>query len=365
MSMLDFYTSMAQQNMQEDSDAVVDEISMDRAELQHIVDMEDHKTYQLMEIDKLINTIKQCGIDRSILCMYNQNNELASLGGVRLPSLEEFDSGYRVSKYDVDTIVSNIQNKASIAAMEGNQFGDFFKAWYDDFLKPFRAGWRWFQSMSDQPTKLAGRIESYIENLKANQRTKLSGSAEIIAYNTLKRHLTNKTTEYRKEANKLIKDLNEGHVGLEESVDSADRLREIRDEVRSNINDIKGSTRASSRIRTDLSKVSISDYIKLGEQTIDRLKEISKMNETYDGFWYTGYSSGKLHYIFSSVASSIMLAGGAGVGNAMYSASTYMHRGVISTASVGWQVLTLTVDADMILARAIAHNLKEINDAVK
>lgn len=366
MGIIELYSSIAPGTIQSDHDNVVDDVAMNRAEVQRIADLQDHTTYQVMEVYKLINTLKCCGVDRSILFMYNKNNELSKLSGVVLPSLEDYDNGSRVSDKDINTMISNICENAGIVAMEGNQFGDFFKAYYDDFLKPFRAGWRWFQSMSTEPTKLAGRIESYIENLKANQRTKLSGKAEIIAFNTLKRHLSNKTTEYRKEANKLIKELNAGHVSLEESVDGADRMREIRDEVRSNINDIKGSTRASSRIYTDLSKISISDYIKLGEQTIERLKEISKMNETYDGFWYTGYSTGKLHYIFSSLANSfVALAGTIVESNVMYAASVYLHRGVISTVSVGWQVLTLTVDADMVLARAIAHNLKEINDAIK
>lgn len=362
MEMLELYSSItAPDIVQSGYDDVVDDVAMNRAEIQHIADLHDHTTYQVMEVYKLINTLKVCGVDRSILFMYNKNNELSKLGGVVLPSLEDYDNGSRVSEKDIDTMISNLCTNAGIVAMEGNQFGDYFKAYYDDFLKPFRAGWRWFQSMSTEHTKLAGRIESYLENLKANQRTKLSGKADLVALNTLKRHLTNKNTEYRKEANKLIKELNEGHVTLEESVDSADRMREMRDEIRSNIDDIKGSTNASARISTDLSKVHINDYIKLGEQTIDRLKEISKMNETYDGFWYTGYSTGKLHYIFTVLGNSLIAVGGASI----YAASVLIHRGVISTVSVGWQVLTLTVDSDMVLARAIAHNLKELNDAIK
>lgn len=366
MNMFEFYSGIESCQSPETDPETFDDAAMNRAEIQRIADIQDHNTYQLMEVYKLINTLKSCGVDRSILFMYNKNNELSKLSGVVLPSLEDYDNGSRVSDSDVNTMIGNICQNAGIIAMEGNQFGDFFKAYYDDFLKPFRAGWRWFQSMSTQPTKLAGRIESYLENLKANQRTKLSGSADLIAFNTLKRHLTNKTNEYRKEANKLIKSLNEGHVTLEDSVDCADRMREMRDAVRSDIADIRGSTNATARNKTDLSRISISDYIKLGEQTIERLKEISKMNETYDGFWYTGYSTGKLHYLFTSLANSFILTGAAiAEGNVMYMASVYIHRGVISTASVGWQVLTLTVDADMVLARAIAHNLKEINDAVQ
>ena len=364
MNMFEFYNGIESCQSPESDAVTFDDAAMNRAEIQRIADIEDHNTYQLMEVDKLVDTIKNCGIDRSVLFMYNQNNELSRLGGVVLPSLEEFDSGCRVSAQDTDTIINNIKNHAGIIAMEGNMFGDYFKAYYDDFLKPFRAGWRWFQSMSSQPTKLAGRIEGYIENLKSAKRTKLSGTADLIALNTLKRHLTNKTTAYREEANKILKDLNEGHTSLSDAVENADRLREIRDDVRSTIDDIRGSTNASARNKTDLSRISISDYIKLGEQTIERLRSISKMNETYDGYWYTGYSSGKMHFILARLFAGIPAAGAIMLNGISYSVSVLIHRGVISTASVGWQVLTLTVDADMVLARAIAHNLREINDAV-
>lgn len=96
------------------------------------------------------------------------------------------------------------------------------------------------------------------------------------------------------------------------------------------------------------------------------------MNKTYDGFWATELGnrfnqihfgnidlSLWLHVLLTKISKSNILVA------APWLASVYIHRGVISTESVGWQVLTLTVDSDMILARAVAHNLKEINDAIK
>ena len=71
-----------------------------------------------------------------------------------------------------------------------------------------------------------------------------------------------------------------------------------------------------------------------------------------------------MHFILARLFAGIPAAGAIMLNGISYSVSVLIHRGVISTASVGWQVLTLTVDADMVLARAIAHNLKEINDAV-
>ena len=379
MKIIELYSSIteentvAQDNVQSDYDNVLDDVAMNRAEIQRIADLQDHTAYQVAEIYKLINTLKYCGVDRSILFMYNKNNELSELSGVVLPSLEDYDNGSRVSDKDIDTMISNICAHAGIISMEGIiQNNTYAQALVDEIARPFRAGWRWFQSMSEQPTKLAERIEGYLENLKANKRTKLSGNAELIEFNTLKNHLTNKTTTYRNEANKLIKDLNEGRIDLEESVNSAKRMREIRDEVKSDIADIKKSVNSDSRVSTDLSRINISDYIKLGEQTIDRLKKISNMNKTYDGFWATEmantHNQNHLWNINLSLWLNLLLKA-IGKSNILVAtpwlASVYIHRGVISTESVGWQVLTLTVDSDMILARAVAHNLKEINDAVK
>lgn len=365
MGIIELYSSIAPGTIQSDHDNVVDDVAMNRAEVQRIADLQDHTTYQVMEVYKLINTLKCCGVDRSILFMYNKNNELSKLSGVVLPSLEDYDNGSRVSDKDIDTMISNICAHAGIISMEGIQNNKFALAFADDLAKPFRAGWRWFQSMSSQHIKLADQIKSYLENLKANQHVKLSGNAELIEFNTLKNHLTNKTTEYRNEANKLIKDLNKGRIDLEESVNGAKRMREIRDEVNRGIVNIKKSVNSDSRVNTDLSKINISDYIKLGEQTIDRLKEISNMNKNYDGFWDTGWSSGKLHALSGIIGGLLNMLGAGIIASTPHIVSVYMHRGVISMASVGWQVLTLTVDADMILARAIAHNLKEINDAIK
>lgn len=347
-----------------DYDNVVDDVAMSRAEVQRVADLQDHTAYQVMEVYKLINTLKSCGVDKSILFMYNKNNELSELSGVALPSLEDYDNGSRVSDKDIDTMISNICAHDGIIAMEGADVEGFVNACIDDLIKPYTAGYRWFQSISSQHTKIADRIKSYLENLKANKQTKLSGNAKLIAFNTLKNYLSNKTTEYRKEANKLIKDINAGRTGLKDSVNSADRMREMRNELRSNIDDIKKSVNSDSRINTDLSKINISDYIKLGEQIIDRLEEISTMNKTYDGFWYTGFASGKLHFILKHL---VIKLWGLAINFAipLKLASVYVHRGVIGTASVGWLVLTLTVDADMILARAIEHDLKEINDAIK
>lgn len=131
-----------------EQDNDIDSTDIDRAELQHVIDYRLHVAYQAVQFGNLISTIENCGIDRSFLYMYNQHGEISNCTAVHIPSLEEFDEGYRLTKNETQQLVTDMVRKVYLPSMEGNTFGDYFRAFYDDILKPFRAGWRWFQSIS-------------------------------------------------------------------------------------------------------------------------------------------------------------------------------------------------------------------------
>ena len=352
-----------------EQDNDIDSTDIDRAELQHVIDYRLHVAYQAMQFGNLISTIENCGIDRSFLYMYNQHGEISNCTTVHVPSLEEFDEGYRLTKSETQQLVTDMVRKVYLPSMEGNTFGDYFRAFYDDILKPFRAGWRWFQSICGQSARLSGRIESYINEIKDNKITKFEGdSVQMTSMSVLKRHLTNSVTKYREEANKIMNDLNQGHIDRTSAIDNADRMRELRDELRSIVSDIQGSVRHNAQSNTNISSISVNDLVKLGEEAMERLKSITKMNETYQGFWYTGWSTGKIHGLLGGVFPPLTsLVAWVRIDTTtiyipLHAISVFFHRGVISTVSVGWQVLTLTVDADMALCRSIAKTMRTVLD---
>ena len=88
------------------------------------------------------------------------------------------------------------------------------------------------------------------------------------------------------------------------------------------------------------------------------------MDKTYNGFWYTGWSVGKLHTISSAILPPVAPVGASQVvvpmGLGIHAVSVFIHRGVISTASVGWQTLTLTVDAEIRVCKEIERLLARI-----
>lgn len=372
-----FNVSLLTQNDSSDENDFVSEEELDELEeskerLMSVIRSNALNDMQYHNFADLISTIRNCGIDKSILHLYNRDGRLSRLTGVELPSLEALNYGETVPSH-----VSNLVADKLIIAMEGNAFGDFFRAYYDDWLKPFRAGWRWFKSEVNNANKHKAKIEAYCDVLSSAKNKKLEGTVHSIPINGLKRLLQNNVSRYLSKADQIMKEINDGHTSGEDAVEMADQMRDIRDKVRAEFDEIKGACNAKQDI--DLSRVSIADLISIGKEAAKRLDAVAKMDQSYPGFWVTGYNTGKIHAIVSGLlpgwthaAETVAYAasGGAagvfaaGVSSTLHEISVFFHRGVISTCSVGWQVLTITSDADMKLCRTIESLLHEVSSRV-
>ena len=369
-----------------DDDVIADSVDADRAELQRVIDYKLHEVYQVMQFDNLLKTIQNCGIDKSFLYMYNRNGELSNQTTVYLPSLEEFDDGYRLTKSETSTLINDLVRNTYLPGMEGNVIADYFRAWIDEILMPFRAGWRWFQSIHSKAGKLQRAIEQYLVELKEMQRKdkrpnyNTTDAAEYIqgetnsktiticSLATLKKYMKDdRISTIRKEANIIISQLNEGVYAYSSAVDSADRMRTLRDDTRELIKEVSSAVKDKNDIK--LSSINITDAIKLGEAAIKHLEDIQKMDKTYNGFWYSGWSVGKLHTIASAILPPVAPVGAsqtvAPMGLGIQAVSVFIHRGVISTASVGWQTLTLTVDAEICVCKEVERLLSRVAKMIR
>ena len=364
-----------------DDDTTTDSVDIDRAELQRITDYKLHEVYQVMQFDNLLKTIQNCGIDKSFLYMYNRNGELSNQTTVYLPSLEEFDDGYRLTKSETSTLINDLVRNTYLPGMEGNVVADYFRAWVDEILMPFRAGWRWFQSIHSKAGKLQRAIEEYLAGLKEMQRKGKrpnynetdaaeyvrgetdSKTITICSLATLKKYMKDdRISTIRKEANIIINQLNEGVYAYESAVDSADRMRTLRNDTRELMREVSSAVKDKNELK--LASINIADVIKLGEAAIKHLEDIQKMDKTYNGFWYSGWSVGKLHTIASAILPPVAPVGVSQtvlpIGLGVHAVSVFIHRGVISTASVGWQTLTLTVDAEIRVCKEVERLLSRV-----
>jgi hypothetical protein len=282
-------------------------------------------------------------------------------------------------------LVDDLVKSAYIPGMEGNFIADYFRAWVDEILMPFRAGWRWFQSIHSKAGKLQRAIETYLTALDQYKRKGKrpdynttdaaeylrgetnSKTIEICSIATLKKLIKDdRITDIRKEANIIISQLNDGVYGKLDAVDSADRMRELRDSTRDLLREYSAAVKDKTEIK--LTSVDMSDVIKLGEDAIKHLDAIQKMDKTYNGFWYTGWSVGKLHTIASAILPPVAPMGAAQtvvpIGLGIHAVSVFIHRGVISTASVGWRTLTLTVDTDIKVCKEIERLLSRVSRVI-
>ena len=339
--------------MYEQDNDDIDSINTDRTELQCIIDRNLHEAYLDTQFSNLLQAIAECGVDRSILYMYNQNDELANCTNIHIPSLEEFDNGYRLTKDETNQLLTDMIHIVYFAGMEHN-VNNYDDVQYDDAVKVFRAGWRWFQSISGKSSRLAKHIERCVNEIKASNITKFNNAtAQITRLDILKKNMANDIVKYRKEANDILHDLNKGKESKEDSIENAKRMSKIRSAVQSIRNYVKGSVKYKIQ-DVNISRIPVNDLVKLGEEAIERLNDVTRMNKTYDGFWHTGFSVGKMH---------ALLATGAGIMGR--GSVNYYYRGIIVTSSVGWQTLSYTVDADIWLCQAVAKTIRAVLDSHK
>ena len=346
-----------------------------------------HNLYQDAEFSNIVNAIRECGVDRSLLFMYNRNNELSRMTNIHIPSLEEFDNGYRLSNNETDLLLCDMIKHVYFAGQESLSIADVLRAIHTDIVKPYVAGARWFQTIIDNPKKLSDKIEQAIDTIKSSKITKFSDrSISMPPLGNIKKILDhdNKLIE---EANKLLLDVCNSKIKTDDVIDAGTRMREINTLASSYADTTRSLIDFSTQVK--LSSISPNELIKLGEKAIKKLDGIEKMNKTYPGFFHMGLSVGKLQGIISElIPNGLTLANTAtliaqatgqiskltadlalnSIGRAslitfvMRSIGAVINRGYLATSVYGWDALTTSVRADMKVCRLINKILNEAAD---
>lgn len=343
-----------------------------------------HNLYQDAEFNNIVNAIRECGLDRSLLFMYNRNNELSRMTSIHIPSLEEFDNGYRLSNNETDLLLCDMIKHVYFAGQESLSVSAVLEAIYADFVKPYAAGVRWFQTIVDKPKKISDKIEHAIDTIKSSKVTKFSDrSISMPSLGNIKKIL-NHDNNLIEEANKLLLDVCNGKIKEDDVIEAGDKMRQINIASNSYADTTHSLINFSTEVK--LSSISPNELIKLGEEAIKKLDGIEKMNKTYPGFFRTGMSVGKLQGIISeliprglSLAQVVtLLAEATGkvskfVADAalksisranlitfvIRSIGAVINRGYLTTSVYGWSALTTSVRADMKVCRLIAKILDE------
>lgn len=357
------------------------------ANLCSVIDTLKHNLYQDAEFNNIVNAISECGLDRSLLFMYNRNNELSRMTNIHIPSLEEFDNGYRLSNNETDLLLCDMIKHVYFAGQESLSISEVFEAIGADFVKPAMAGIRWFQTIIDKPKKLSDKIEHAIDTIKSSKITKFSDrSISMPSLENIKKILDH-DNNLIEEANKLLLDVCNGKIKEDDVIDAGNRMKKIDTLSNSYADTTHRLTNRSTQVK--LSSISPNELIKLGEKAIKKLDSIEKMNKTYPGFFHMGSSVGKLQGIISELIPkglsaaqcATLIAEATGqiskfaaraalksIGNVSFitfvirSIGAVINRGYLTTSVYGWRALTVSVSADMRVCNLIAKILNEAEE---
>ncbi len=316
----------------------------------------------------IADTIREVGLTNSIQKRFNAHGELDHL--FQMAGVESLGSS-----------VSNEDLANAIIGTEGLGLGDAFKkmfhGMYVNIAKQFTAGYRWFQSLTDTSEEDINKINELLSQVDKNKNSLASQTIEAVDLSTvISGYKQANTISSRAKACQYLEDL--AKLDIHDLKDA--------DILSKRANDIKATASSLSQ-----SKSIIADHKKQPIKAQDAyrqaksvapiltaaLKDIVKTNNTYSGFWKTGFAAGKeaaFYNLLIGILSSILLPA-----NPISPVLTGINRGLVaaniaansagfdsirSIASYSWSTISRATSIDYELCRMLMSNLKALNRLV-
>ena len=314
----------------------------------------------------IADTIREVGLTNSIQKRFNARGELDHL--FQMAGVESLGSS--VSNEDLANAIIGTEGL-------GDAFKKMFHGMYVNIAKQFTAGYRWFQSLTDTSEEDINKINELLSQVDKNKNSLASQTIEAVDLSTvISGYKKANTISSRAKACQYLEDLAK-----------LDRLHLKDAEILSKrANDIKATASSLSQ-----SKSIIADHKKQPIKAQDAyrqaksvapiltaaLKDIVKTNNTYSGFWKTGFAAGKeaaCYDLLSGILAKILLPA-----SSISPVLTGINRGIVfgniaangigfddirSIASYSWSAISRATSIDYELCRMLMSNLKALNRLV-
>lgn len=328
----------------------MDNQTLDDVELDHTC-YELQLKYQNLKMQSLIaEVIRRDGINRSILSLCNSNHELDNFLGEALPAVESLDENQTLPT----DFNQKVYNKL-VAGLEDN-IGNL-DVYQRHMLMPYIAGFRWFQKVLTSYDKYRSQLNEALATADEVARARPSNNLEIKNVVSLKEisKLCDGTSEkLRDTANKNLSDMqhwslsegNYGNIGSEvaaESLELKGKAFALRRKCSTLLNHSRTMTLSQFGSISELKAL-----IKYGLRMID---SIINMDQTYHGYFITGWRQGKLQVLLDSLTWGV--------------AGTLVRANVIDIATLSWQTMSSATGADKYIIEAIVHNTKRLAMAIR
>ena len=276
------------------------------------------KSEQLIcQLSAMYEHVKKYGVDRTFLSMFNNNGELASIIKREIPSCEAFDAANVME-------LSQICCEGINSALER-----FILTLRDDILKQYTAIRRAFQSWTSDAKDAKNTLLQLKSQLKA---VKSLPDSTIKAYNVseFKKWVSIKPDILRKNALDALHEMQDWSF----SKGSNENGAEIADDLEKDIETIEKAE--PEKFEIQLSSWSINELNAAVDYCIRACDSINIADDSYEGWWKTGFNQGKLKALFGEWLS----------GNPIAIGVTALRQNVVRVARTSWRNMNTLCSID-------------------
>ena len=320
----------------------------------------------------IADTIREVGLTNSIQKRFNAHGELDHL--FQMAGIESLGSS--VSNEDLANAI--IGTEGLVWDTVKDRITKMLKGVVLFWSKQFTAGYRWFQSLTDTSEEDIAKIKELLSQIDAHKSSFTQATIEAVDISKVMSDYTSaKTIDSRAKACKYLADLPKVAPKLSFSRD--EKGEQALDALAKDITKTASELSNAKAVISDSKKEQIraQDVYRQAKSTapivIKALQDIIKTNDTYRGYWKTGFTAGKADAIFTSVLSSMWLAPAAAAGLKPLGWATnglwHLNAGGIfhdlrAVASYSWSTISRATSIDYELCRMLMSNLKALNRLV-
>ena len=326
----------------------------------------------------IADTIREVGLTNSIQKRFNAHGELDHL--FQMAGIESLGSS--VSNEDLANAI--IGTEGLVWDTVKDRITKMLKGVVLFWSKQFTAGYRWFQSLTDTSEEDIAKIKELLSQIDAHKSSFTQATIEAVDISKVMSDYTSaKTIDSRAKACKYLADLPKVTPKLSFSKDETGSVLHANNKGEQALDAMaKDITKTASELSNAKAVISDSKKEQIRAQDVYRqakstapivikaLQDIIKTNDTYRGYWKTGFTAGKADAIFTSVLSSMWLAPAAAAGWQPLGWATnglwHLNAGGIfhdlrAVASYSWSTISRATSIDYELCRMLMSNLKALN----
>ena len=288
----------------------------------------------------IADTIREVGLTNSIQKRFNAHGELDHL--FQMAGVESY--GFSTNNEDLANAIAGTEGI-------GDSVMRALKGVVHNIALKYVAGYRWFQSLFDSSQDDINTINELIATIDRNKNKLSNEKIDAVNFGTvMQQYKSANTISCRAKACKYLADLPNLSI-----ISDGDRLDTMSADIEAICDGLNPAKHALASIeKTALKAQDVYKQTKAAVPAVTAaLQDIIKTNDTYRGYWKTGFTAGKLSAILS------------GPNLVTTSLSGYGFKSLRSIANYSWGTISRATGIDGTVSKMLIANLKTLARVVE